>query len=535
MSLENQVVRVAQGTKDTLKALINKLGGNVNAELIDQYPELVDALDINADGAQYVIEQNAGLMQKFWRGTKDEFNAIAEKDAGTMYIITDDDGSTGGGDMDADVYDPQGKKQDIFAYVDNSIAAIPAPDVSGQIGEHNTSDQAHADIRESVSSLDGELSEIAENLHQEAKFEITASRGRIDYSVSAPEDARARLRLANVAYGAGTFVGFYDTFVLASADGANWVADPNNRLDPMELKKIKHINNWFYAFQGAAPSTLYSTDGVSWFWTPYDTGIDFADIAYGDGKYVVVGQDPDADLGNYAGIAYSTDGTTWTKATAPFSQTFRTVAYGNGAFVCLGDYYYSGYSSDGIGWEQTTMPNELGGWREVIYGNGKFVAIGPRNYVAISSDGRVWELCASPVTQLDSIAYGNGIFMATSQNGYVGYSFDGINWTQLSSSRFYDVSFGDGKFISGRTDENYVAVWDVVNIQAGNSYGFAYKGDVEAAVSDKVTKEYVDSAIAAIPAPDMTQYYTKEQVDAAIAAAIEAAFAGIATVEGGSF
>ena len=39
--------------------------------------------------ADSVIEQNKGLEQKFWRGTKEEFNAIETKSDDTMYIITD--------------------------------------------------------------------------------------------------------------------------------------------------------------------------------------------------------------------------------------------------------------------------------------------------------------------------------------------------------------------------------------------------------------------------------------------------------------
>nr|DAH36733.1 MAG TPA: hypothetical protein [Caudoviricetes sp.] len=40
MALENEITRVAGGTKDTLKALITKLGGTVGDERIDQYPVL---------------------------------------------------------------------------------------------------------------------------------------------------------------------------------------------------------------------------------------------------------------------------------------------------------------------------------------------------------------------------------------------------------------------------------------------------------------------------------------------------------------
>ena len=51
----------------------------------------------------------------------------------------------GAGDMLAATYDPQGKKQDVFAYTDRKIAAIPTPDVSGQIETHNTAADAHAE------------------------------------------------------------------------------------------------------------------------------------------------------------------------------------------------------------------------------------------------------------------------------------------------------------------------------------------------------------------------------------------------------
>lgn len=37
MSLETEIQRVAGGAKDTLKAIINKLGGNIENETIDQY------------------------------------------------------------------------------------------------------------------------------------------------------------------------------------------------------------------------------------------------------------------------------------------------------------------------------------------------------------------------------------------------------------------------------------------------------------------------------------------------------------------
>ena len=72
--------------------------------------------------ADSVTEQNKGLKQKFWRGTKAEFEAVGTKSDDTMYIIVDDDGT------------------------------IPTPDVSGQIDAHNTNHEAHNDIRELITS-----------------------------------------------------------------------------------------------------------------------------------------------------------------------------------------------------------------------------------------------------------------------------------------------------------------------------------------------------------------------------------------------
>jgi hypothetical protein len=48
------------------------------------------------------------------------------------------------------IYDPQGKRTDIYKYVDDAIGKIPTPDVSAQIKAHNESETAHPDIREAV-------------------------------------------------------------------------------------------------------------------------------------------------------------------------------------------------------------------------------------------------------------------------------------------------------------------------------------------------------------------------------------------------
>ena len=84
-------------------------------------------------------------------------------------IVTLSDGSTydagycrgasgsGTGDMEAAVYDPQGRRTDIFQFVADAIAAIPTPDVSGQIQTHNEDAAAHPAIRESIPTKTSQL------------------------------------------------------------------------------------------------------------------------------------------------------------------------------------------------------------------------------------------------------------------------------------------------------------------------------------------------------------------------------------------
>ena len=49
------------------------------------------------------------------------------------------------------------------AYADQQIAAIPTPDVSGQIGEHNTNTEAHNDIRKLITGLTNRLNVLADS------------------------------------------------------------------------------------------------------------------------------------------------------------------------------------------------------------------------------------------------------------------------------------------------------------------------------------------------------------------------------------
>ena len=82
----------------------------------------------------------------------------------------------GSGDMLASTYDTQGKRTDIYQYVDDEIAKIPTPDVSAQIAAHNSSPSAHSDIRTAVN---GKLGTSGDGSNVTATFTAASTRANI--------------------------------------------------------------------------------------------------------------------------------------------------------------------------------------------------------------------------------------------------------------------------------------------------------------------------------------------------------------------
>ena len=117
-----------------------------------------------------------------------------------VYTITLTDGTTfdfevyngangaGVGDMLASVYDPQGKRTDVFKYVDDEIAKIPTPDVSAQIKAHNESEAAHPDIRGLIptktSQLDNDSGYLTQHQDISGKLDKTGDGSNVTVTFS---------------------------------------------------------------------------------------------------------------------------------------------------------------------------------------------------------------------------------------------------------------------------------------------------------------------------------------------------------------
>ena len=141
-----------------------------------------------------------------------------------------------------------------------------------------------------------------------------------------------------------------------------------------------------------------------------------SDIAYGNGKYVVVG--------SYGDIITSPDAVTWTPRSSPTNNGLSSVIYANGKFVAVGAFCILN-SSDGITW--TSIPfSPQGTVTYLTYAKGQFVAVEqdvvgnfqPTTPIAVTSnilisvDGVTWaEHAVATTNVLNGIAFGNDRFV----------------------------------------------------------------------------------------------------------------------------
>lgn len=110
-----------------------KMHEHENAEVLDGIRQQdVD----NWNGGNVLTKDNAAA----WTPT-------GQYQPATKKYVDDKVVAAGAADMTQAVYDPRGKRKDIFQYVDDAVedamGNIPTPDVSGQISSHNTDKNAH--------------------------------------------------------------------------------------------------------------------------------------------------------------------------------------------------------------------------------------------------------------------------------------------------------------------------------------------------------------------------------------------------------
>ena len=159
-----------------------------------------------------------------------DYHMIVSLSNGTSYDAGYCRGASGSGtgDMQSSVYDPQGKRQDIFKFVTDEIAKVQAPDVSGKLdktgdGSNVTADFSKASSRvniatgEKLSVLFGKIAKWFADLgslafkstvaKSDLARDVQTSLGRADTAVNVPvttADNGKFLRVINGVWAAAT-------------------------------------------------------------------------------------------------------------------------------------------------------------------------------------------------------------------------------------------------------------------------------------------------------------------------------------------
>lgn len=218
------------------------------------------------------------------------------------------------------------------------------------------------------------------------------------------------------------------------------------------------------------------------------------DVAYGNGKFVVID-----NIGN---AYYSEDnGVTWNYSGRISEYGLQAVTYGDGKFVAVGNAGKAFYSEDGITWNASEpisyfVLGDEGNYvpkiytdslSHITYGNGRFVALNNlkcREFGAVySEDGIKWSI-GEPTrfifsSSLSSLTYANGLFIGGGHDELGGghwvggkyvihpyeahtcYSEDGITWTygkgtyesgEIQRGDFHNITYGNNKFICVRNN-----------------------------------------------------------------------------------
>jgi len=205
----------------------------------------------------------------------------------------------------------------------------------------------------------------------------------------------------------------------------------------------------------------FSNDSVTFYGLAYD-----ADL----GRYVAVGKQVENGVAD--GVIYSGEKLgELTPKKEGSGKTYFDVAYGNGRFVAVGEAGVIRASAQGgaINWQGPTTGVQGRQMRKITHGDGQFVAVGQGGHVARSVDGMTWQT-AKPANGIPSnvdlkgVAWGFDHYLAVGSQGGAGSkiyaSQDAVHW--FEASPFYhdlkDIGSFPGDYQCDSVSEVLVAL-----------------------------------------------------------------------------
>ena len=138
---------------------------------------------------------------------------------------------------------------------------------------------------------------------------------------------------ADAAFGNGTYVVIHHEGYLAySSDLVNWteIQLPSTSVDWTHVDFVPWLGK-FIATAKAANFIAISSDGITWEQVslPITTNLDWSKVVYNDYKIIMKANQSTKGL-------MSENGTSWTEFNVPSAMEYRDLVYGNGKFVIMG-------------------------------------------------------------------------------------------------------------------------------------------------------------------------------------------------------
>ena len=228
----------------------------------------------------------------------------------------------------------------------------------------------------------------------------------------------------SIAYGRGYWVIIVSggtRALYSNSDGQQWKTAtlPSN----VSWSRVTYGNGLFVAVAAQSGALAWSDDNGKTWNASTAASQSYVCLAYGNGIFLAMSSDT---AGQYI---RSTDGKNWTALTTSVVgggttwQQWADIAYGNGRFVVIGNGAATGpikYSFDGITWYATAKSYNVD---KISYGQGVFVAVSIGNNLAYTSeDGLSWTERAVSATNYSAMAFGytastyKGSFVTASNN-----------------------------------------------------------------------------------------------------------------------
>ncbi len=272
--------------------------------------------------------------------------------------------------------------------------------------------------------------------------------------------------------------------ILASENGRTWSGNlvSGGGINPLNAAGYgggRFIAFAFYDNLPGAYNLFVSPDGFLWARGNTQWDMNVADVMSCNGLFLAAGSDIPT---NTSAIWASMDGLFFSDVSAPAEpfQTFMGIAYGNGRFVAVGDDVIS-VSPDGLAWSSNLVTVPSYNMHDVAYGGGVFVAVGESGMVIVSPDGLAWSApfyvhssCGVDPCHLNAVVYDSGKFVAVGDQFAMGAVFvspNGLAWTgnlHDAGSSLLDVAGCNGTFVAVTGWDDYTSSHDGISWNTGN-------------------------------------------------------------------